>query len=448
MGSFHYRVLKLVGLGMFFDSFDNNMASGIMAALVREGWSTLNLNAIFISVTFLGLTVGAGLAGVLGDRLGRRFAYRSNLLVFGLASVLSAAAPSVEWLIVLRCIMGVGLGAEYVVGYSTVSEFVPPQRRGWALALVGVLTMSGGFVAALIAAVIMPHFGWRPMYLLGGAGALWVWYLRRTLPESPRWLEKRGRSQEAERVLTAIEAEAGVTTAALPPPAAAAVTAQPWVPITVLFSHAVIRRTLLAMAVNVVCLSGNWGFTLWVPSFLMSQGLSISKSLAFSSVMAAGAIAGPLLGLVLSDRIGRRKGLIFTGIFAGVIGLVYTQQTTPLGVMVCGFLLTGAMGLMLAFGVGAYTSELFPTEYRFRGGGLAQMTGRASVIGSPYAIVWLHNAFGVPGVVGGISLLYFALALGLAIFGVETNQRSLESIAPDTNPAAATALPAPPKKAA
>jgi MFS transporter, putative metabolite:H+ symporter len=429
MGGFHWRILRLVGFGMFFDSFDNSMAAGVMAALVKQGWSTLAMNANFISATFIGLSIGAALAGLVGDRYGRRFAYQFNLLIFGATCILSALAPSMTWLIVLRGIMGIGIGAEYVVGYATVCEFVPPQRRGWALALVGVMTMSGGFVVSLIGLAVIPTLGWRPMFLIGGAGALWVWYMRRKLPESPRWLEAMGRTQEAESVMRAIEQEAapGVV---LPPIAAVPAAAPRWVPFRVLFSRAVLSRTLLAMAVNIVCLVGFYSFSSWVPTFFVSQGLSVSRSLSFTTVMTIGAIVGPLTGLLVSDRIGRRRGLMIAALCCGVVGLVYSQQHTALGIVACGFLLVTGMTLMISFGVGAYTAELFPTEYRFRGGGLAQMTGRVAVILSPYAVLSVFHAYGVSVVVAVIALLYLALALGIALFGIETNQVSLEAITP------------------
>ncbi len=208
IGPFHRRMLWLVGAGMFFDSFDNAMMAGVLAALVGSGWSTMGLNARFISASFIGLTVGAAMAGLVGDRFGRRFAYQFNLLIFGAACLLAAVAPSISWLIAIRAVMGVGLGAEYVVGYGMVSEFVPPARRGEYTALLNLVSSSGVFVVALTGLVVIPLAGWRVMFVIGGAGALWVWWLRRKLPESPRWLEQVGRTQEAEAVLRAIEQEA------------------------------------------------------------------------------------------------------------------------------------------------------------------------------------------------------------------------------------------------
>jgi MFS transporter, putative metabolite:H+ symporter len=436
MGPFHWRLLRLVSLGMFFDTFDNAMAAGILATLLRNGWSTLALNAHFISVTFMGLSVGACLAGVLGDRCGRRFAYQFNLLVFGSMCLAASLAPSMEWLIAIRGVIGIGLGAEYVTGYSMVSEFVPPARRGWALAFVNLIASAAGFVVSFISFLVIPVIGWRAMFAIGGVGALWVWHLRKTLPESPRWLEQVGRTEDAEALLRQIEAEAGMRDPLPVPPAETAlVAASHVVPFSVLFTRPVIKRTILAMLVNIVCLAGSYSFTSWVPTFFVNQGMSVTRSLGFASAMAAGSIAGPAIGMLVSDRIGRRRGLIITALVCSVAGVIYPHLAPPLPLILCGFVLVAGMNLAIGFGLGAYTPELFPTAYRFRGNGLAQMTGRASVIASPYVVVALYNAYGIGGAVGAISALYFLLAVGLLLFGIETNRQSLEALDPEPAPA-------------
>ena len=196
----------LVAAGMFFDAFEIYLGAGVLAALVQSGWSDLTQNGMFISATFAGMLIGAWSAGVLGDRYGRRFSYQLNLLIFGLASLAAALAPSIDWLITARFVMGVGLGAEIVVGYVILSEFMPPsQRSRWGSALAAI-TNSALFFSALSGFLIIPSFGWRWMFVVTGAGALSVWRLRRGLPESPRWLEAKGRAAEAESVLAAIEA--------------------------------------------------------------------------------------------------------------------------------------------------------------------------------------------------------------------------------------------------
>jgi putative MFS transporter len=438
MGAFQWRILSLIGLGMFFDGFDNQMAAGVLGALVKEGWSNMEMNAHYISVTFAGLAVGALMTGLVGDRYGRRFAYQFNLLIFGSMCLFSMLAPSMTWLTAIRFVMGIGIGAEYVCGYGMVSEFVPPQRRGWALGLISVVSMASTFCVNFIGLFVIPAVGWRPMYLIGGLGALWVWFLRRKLPESPRWLEARGRYDEAEKVMQDIEAEASKS-GPLPPVTSVAPTVPVWVPISVLFSRGVISRTLLAMAVCITCLVGSYSFSYWVPTFFVKQGMSVTKSLGFATVMALGSSLGPLVGMLTSDWIGRRRGTLFAAAWCGVFALAYSQQTDPTWVLVFGFFLQGGMSLMIGFGLGGYTPELFPTEYRFRGSGIAQMTGRIAVIGSPYIVVSLYDAYGLPSVLYAISSLYFLLALGVLFFGIETNQRSLESIAPARDSEAAPA---------
>jgi MFS transporter, putative metabolite:H+ symporter len=438
IGTFHRRVLRLVGMGMFFDSFDMGMMSSVLATLVSSHWSTMQLNASFISATFIGLTIGAALAGLVGDWLGRRFAYQFNLLIFGGACLVAAFAPSMQWLIGIRCIMGIGLGAEFVVGYGMISEFVPPERRGTYTTLLNLISSSGVFAVTLTALIVIPHFGWRPMFAIGGVGALWVWWLRRKLPESPRWLEHVGRMDEAEEVLARIEQE-GAQDGVLPPFAPSLTPASSQrVPITVLFSRPVIPRTALAIAVNVVCLVGAYSFTAWMPSFFVRQGLSVTRSLGFFTAMTAGTIAGPLVGVFLADRIGRRRGVMATGIACAVLGAIYPFLHTAMAIMFVGFLLVSSMSLFLALGLGGYTPELFPTEYRFRGSGLAQMVGRAALIGAPYIVIVLFSTYGIAGVVGAIALLYLALVLLLAIAGIETNLKSLETLAPVEEPALGT----------
>ena len=188
MSGFHRRIMWLIGIGMFFDGFDIYVASTVLGATLKSGFSTLGENALFVSLTFLGMMLGSLATGFLGDRYGRRFTYQTNLILFGLASLGAALAPTMAVLIACRFVMGLGLGAENVVGYSTLTEFAPPASRGRLQGLMAVFVVSGLPVAGLIGLVIIPHFGWRAMFVLGGIGALGVWYARKSLPESPRWL--------------------------------------------------------------------------------------------------------------------------------------------------------------------------------------------------------------------------------------------------------------------
>lgn len=275
---FHYRVLGLVSAGMFLDAFEIYLAGGVLAALVKSGWSDLAYNGWFISITFAGMMVGAWCAGIFGDRFGRRFSYQLNLLIFGIASLAGAAAPSIEGLIAARFVMGVGLGAEIVVGYVTLSEFVPPLQRGrWGSAL-SAITNSALFVSAFAGLLIIPQFGWRWMFVITGVGALIVWYLRRALPESPRWLESKGHTEEAEKVLAAIEAEVA-RRGPLPPAAEQPTPVLPQQSIKALFEGGMLSRTIVGSLILIAINTVIYGFVAWVPTFLVKQGMSIVSSL-------------------------------------------------------------------------------------------------------------------------------------------------------------------------
>jgi putative MFS transporter len=182
LSSFHRRIFWLIGAGMFFDGYDLYVGTTVLGAALQSGFSTLPQNAQFISLTFLGMTIGAFITGFLGDWYGRRFTYQFNLMIFGLSSLAAAFAPDMTTLNLLRFVMGLGLGAEIVVGYSTLTEFVPPRTRGRWLAFMAFLVVSGLPVTALLGTLIIPTFGWRPMFVIAGIGALIVWYLRKALP--------------------------------------------------------------------------------------------------------------------------------------------------------------------------------------------------------------------------------------------------------------------------
>jgi MFS transporter, putative metabolite:H+ symporter len=429
IGPFHRRVLWLVGLGMFFDSFDNQLSGAVLASMLSSHWSTLELNSLFMSSTFAGLTVGAALVGWLSDRFGRLFAYQFNLAIFGGMALISSFAPSMHVLIPCRFVMGIGMGAEYVMGYGLITEFVPPQHRGRYLGLLGLIGGSGVFVTAITSMLVIPRGGWRAMFVIGGIGALYVWWLRRHMPESPRWLERVGRGQEAEEILQQIEHEAGVAPMSAVAEKAASSEARN-VPISVLFSKSVVKRTALATFVNVACLFGSNMLTGWMPTFFVSKGMSVTNSLAFHSAMMSGFIAGPLLCAYVADLLGRRWGLVVFAVLCAGLGAVYPFLTSPIAIIICGFLLISAVAVALTLGLGG-TPELFPTEYRFRGGGVAQTAGRLGLVCGPFIVLVLFNNYGIAGVVCTISGVYMVVALVMAVCGIETNQRSLEALEPD-----------------
>jgi putative MFS transporter len=417
---------------MFLDSFDIYLAGGVLGALAKSGWSTMQLNAAFLSSTFVGMLIGAFTAGLLGDAKGRKFTYQFNLAIFGLASIAGALAPNMTWLIVCRFFMGLGLGAEIVVGYGSVGEFIPPAVRGKWSAYLSLITNSALFFSTFIGYLIIPSIGWRAMFAIVGIGALIVWVIRKKMPESPRWLESKGRYAEADAILRAAEAESAKAQP-LPPftPSFESASAVPRsTTLLELFKGPQIRRTLLAITVQIGVNVVIYGFIVWVPTFLIKQGLGMASSLGYTTLMSLGGPAGAFLGVLVADRIGRKNGLIAVATIAAVVGWLYGHSSSVEMATVLGFLLFTLTYLMVALGIATYIPELFATENRMRANGIAGCAGRIAGILAPQLVVVMYATGGVRDVLSVIVGVLVAMAAILAVFGIETNQRSLEEIAP------------------
>jgi MFS transporter, putative metabolite:H+ symporter len=430
---FHWRVLGLIAAGMFFDSFDLYLAGGVLGALVQSGESNLSLNASFISATFFGMMIGAWFAGTLGDRLGRKFTYQFNLMIFGLASLAGAAAPSMYWLIAARFVMGLGLGAEIVVGYGTLSEFVPARHRGRFATLLNLIINASLLISTLIGWVVIPRFGWRWMFVIVAMGAFVVWFLRRAMPESPRWLASQGRHEEADAIVRQAEAESEVfDEKAVAPPAVA----ETRYGLRDLFGPALLRRTVVATVVTVCLLTFNFAFVSWVPTFLVKQGHGVANSLGLSVLIFAGGPLGSLIGLLLTERIGRRWGIIWFSLISIVVCTAYVSVTDSAWIAGLGFFVTCLIYVLSSLSIACYVPELFPTEVRLRGSGIANAAGRAVNILVPYGVAASFDSFGLYGVLGLITVALLLQVVVLLVAGIETKQRSLEELATGTDTAA------------
>jgi MFS transporter, putative metabolite:H+ symporter len=429
ISAFHYRIFWLVGAGMFFDGYDLYVAGGVLASTLQTQFSTLPQNLQFISLTFVGMTIGALITGFVGDALGRRFTYQVNLLIFGLASIAAAFSQDMTQLIICRFVQGLGLGAEIVVGYSTLTEFVPPKSRGRWLAFMAFVVVAGFPATAILSYLIIPTFGWRPMFIIAGIGSLIVWYLRKNLPESPRWLESKGRTDEAEALMALIEKESA-TSGPLPPPATPA-------PVPLLNAAAMLRPPILQRMIV-----GSWvlitintlifGFVIFLPQLFLRSGLTITSSLGYTVVLAGGSLVGCAIGAFTSDFIGRRWSIIGASIVTIVTGWIYANFTAgadPTLVLSVGFVLIVAIYVQTAILFGVYTPELFPTEIRLRANGICNTLGRGATVVSPFVVGWLLQNYKLPGVVGLMIGLLVIQIIVVWAWGVEPRQRGLEEVA-------------------
>jgi putative MFS transporter len=440
ISSFHRRVFWLIGAGMFFDGYDLYVGTTVLAATLQSHFSTGPQNAGFVSLTFLGMTIGSFVAGFLGDHFGRRFTYQFNLMIFGLASLAAAFAPNMETLNALRFVMGLGLGAEIVVGYSTLTEFVPPKSRGRWLAFMAFIVVSGLPATTLLGNLIIPFFGWRPMFVIAGVGALIVWYLRKALPESPRWLESQNRAEEAEALMQTIEREAA-SAGPLPAPAAAAV--PPAWGLSSLVSPTLLPRMVVGSVVLICVNTLIFGFVIWLPQFFLQQGLSITRSFAYTMVIVLGSPIGCAIGAFGADYLGRRRSIMGASALTILFGSIYPFiGGEPWLLLTIGFLLIVSIYIQVAILFGVYTPELFPTEVRLRANGICNTLGRAATIVSPFAVVALFKGYGVGGVLSLMIALLILQILVVFAWGVEPNQRSLEELEAEAPPADGKPRPA------
>ena len=418
---FNRRILGLIGAGMFFDSFDIYLAGSVLGELVHDGWSDLATNGRFISATFVGMVIGAAGAGWLGDRYGRRFTYQFNLAVFGAASLACALAPSMGWLIAARFVTGIGLGAEIVIGYATLLEFIPPVFRGRWGALLSLLTNFGLFASTLLSWLIIPAFGWRPMFAIAALGAFFVLWLRKTMPESPRWLAAQGRVAEAEAVVAGAEAQLPAVLPAPVLPSAAAAAG--------MSRGTFVRRAAVGSVLQAVSSVSIYGFVAWVPTFLVQHGMAINRSLGQAVLMSMGGPAGAALGWLLSDRIGRRPAIILSSLLAAACGIAFAHAPSQAMAVLLGFAMFSLIYFQVSVVVAGYVPELFPTGIRMRGTAVTSVAGRITAIVVPFAVVWLFTAGGLAFVLGGVAAALLIQAGLVALYPEETNGRSLEAIA-------------------
>lgn len=427
--SVHRDLVARLGAGLFVDGFDVYLAAGVAATLLKSGFASLDQIAALVSFTFIGLAVGGMSAGVLADRFGRRRMLACTLSLVIIGSLGAATSTSMIQLIAWRMLTALGLGGETVLAYATAMEFVPPSVRGRWLAVLGLMANIATPVALGVGFLLLPlPFGWRWMLILAAVAAIIVLFLRRRLPESPRWLASRGEHDAADRIVREIETAAGAKKAAfvVPPSHEAAIASAGAAQQSVF--HRVHRRNLIVgSAVNIAVMSAVFGFINWLPSFFAKAGYDITASLGFSALMAMGSPIGVLLGLAISDRIERKVGIVIFSLAAVAFGFGYAFASSAVAIATLGFLVVAFVYVVGALGMTAYVPELFPTRIRMSGVGFCTTMGRIAAIGMPFVVVALFTRAGQAAVIGLIASILFVQAMLVAWLGIRTNGRPLEA---------------------
>lgn len=395
----HLKVLTGSGLGWALDAMDVGLVSFVLTALVAQ-WSLSGEQASWIaSAGFAGMAVGASLGGLLADRFGRRSVFAVTLLVYGLATGASALAGGLAALIALRVVVGLGLGAELPVASTYVSEIAPARMRGRLIVILEAFWAVGWTAAALIGFFVIPASadGWRWAFALGAVPAVYALIVRWSLPESPRWLARRGRPEEADAITRTFESSPALGGAARrhAPTGTAAGPDLAGRGVRALWTREFRVRTAALWTVWFCVNFAYYGAFIWMPTILFAQGYGLVKSFGFTLIITLAQVPGYAVAAWLIEVWGRRVTLsVFlagSAAAAVVFGTAAGEGMIIAAGMALSFFNLGAWGALYAV-----TPETYPTSLRATGAGWAAGVGRIASIVAPLSVPPLLAMGGAP----------------------------------------------------
>jgi MFS family permease len=389
------------GLGWLLDAFDVMLYSMVLAELISNFAMSKSIAGLLGSLTLIASAIGGAYFGFLADRIGRTRSLSISILVYSLATAACGFSQTVAELAIFRLILGLGMGGEWASGAALVAETWPAEHRGKALGMMQSTWAIGEMLAALVAGLILPHYGWRAVFFVGVLPALLAFWIQRRVPEPEIWQQRKAASGGA-----------------------------PHVPLGRLWAKEIRWTGIIATAMNACGMFGYWGLFIWMPAYFSlpvadgGRGLSITKTMAWLLVTGVGKWLGYALFGFAADFFGRRRTyfayLFIAAILAPIYGLIYS----PLWLL--------ALGPVVAFfgtgffsGFPAIASEIFPTEIRATAMGLSYNFGRGvsalapAVVGALAAVMGLGHSFII---LGAAFLLGALLTLALP----ETRGKRLE----------------------
>jgi putative MFS transporter len=439
MSPYLWQLVVLLSLGGWFEVYDLFFTGYIAPGLTRSGLLTTTTQAFFgfsgigafVAATFAGLFTGTFFLGFLADRYGRRAIFTWSLLAYTAASVVMACQTTSTGVLLWRFIAGIGIGVEIITIDSYITELMPSRMRGRAFAINQAVMLTAVPAVAALSWWLVPQSpygidGWRWVVLIGAAASMVIWILRRYVPESPLWLARQGREAEASAILRRLEAATGLDTssrglaegrpsAVIRKAGFAELLRPPYFSLVVLF-----------MIFNFCQAFGVYGFANWVPALLVEKGITVTKSLQYSFIIAFAYPIAPLLAATFADRFERRWIICGAAIAISVFGLAFANFTDPTLLIASGVLVTAA-NMTMSYAYHAYQTEVFPTSIRARATGLVYSMSRISATFSGFIVAFMLREAGVGGVFGLISAAMLIVIVAMAGFGPNVRGKPLDA---------------------
>ncbi len=428
----HVKTRIIIGTATFFDAFDSLAIASVLPALVPMWKLTPPQIGLLISAGFLGQLLGAMFFGWIAERYGRITGMVWSIGTFAIGSLVCAFAWSYESLLVFRLIQGFGLGGEVPIAAVYISELARSNSRGRFVMVYELIFPVGIVAASLLGLWIVPKLGWQYMFIIGAIPAVMVLFLRRVLPESPRWLATAGRFAEAETAISYIERQTQKATGQpLPPPQTAIKVDAKRASLADLFGPTYLRRTLVVWLIWFTSYLVNYGLAIWMPTIYRTVfKLPLDVSLQYGLITTAIGFVGAAIAALSIDRIGRKT--LFTVALAGAAAslLLLSTIANPTAEQVLTHISIAYFFVSpINLGVYLYTPELYPTRVRALAVGTATAWLRlASMIG-PTTVGFLI-ASGLQSVFLSFGLMVLITAIITWFFAVETKKRLLEQVSP------------------
>lgn len=427
VGSFHYKLLLVTGLGWLFDSMDTGLIAFILPVLAKDWGLTPGQMGMIGSIGLIGMALGAVVSGTVADHIGRKKVFTITILLYSIASALCAMSWDYQSLLIFRFFVGFGLGGELPVAATLVSEYAPSRVRGRFIVLLESFWGVGWIVAACIAYLFIPVYGWRMAFLLGAVPAIYVFFARLHMPESVRYLLTKGRVQQAREIVMTLERKLGVpvkpfTGETEPIPETQAQS------FLTLWKKPFLTRTVMLWLVWFGIVFSYYGIFMWLPSLVFKQGFTVVKTFEYVLVMTFAQLPGYYTAAWLVDRIGRRYTLSIFLLMSGVASYFFGHAETATTLMAWGatmsFFNLGAWGVLYT-----YTPELYPTSIRALGSGWAAGFGRIGGMVAPALVgAMIARGFSIGFIFYMFAFVFIAVAVTVLGLGIESKQKNLEQI--------------------